>query len=167
MEPFYCDWDGEAFRPLARYARQCDAKFVVGVRYVVEAELPRNMQAHKAYFSGLKEIWDSLPDGVAEQFPSSDHMRKHALCRTGYCGETKSVFTSHRDALLAAAFAIANKQFAIVDVEKNVVLCWVPESQSVAAMGAERFKASCAEVERYCLGLVGVALVDASERSAA
>lgn len=154
-EPIYCTWDGEAFRPLKRHAKACDAAFVVGTAYIVEAQLPRNMMQHKAYFANIAAVWRSLPEDVAEQFPSPDSLRKHALCRTGYCTESKQVFTTPRDAILAAAFAAAASDFSIVEVSGNVVRIWKPESQTVKAMASDRFKQSIRDVEVYIAGLVG------------
>lgn len=160
-EPILCEWsEDEVFKPLPRHLKYCQATFAVGERLMIDVQAPRNMAAHRFYFAELKSIWNSLPEDIAEQYPSAEHMRKYALCKVGFCHETKSVFTSHRDAVLAAAFAAASKDYAIVDVEKNVLRCWVPESQSVRAMGADRFKRSCRAVLDYGYGLIGVARQD-------
>ena len=169
MEPIYCEWDGEAFRPLQRHAKQCASSYVIGERYFIEAQAPRDMRQRRAYFAGLNDAWRNLPEEIAEQFPSADHLRKHALCRTGYCTESKQLFTTPRDAVLAAAFAATASDFSIVVVSGAAVRVWKPESQSVKAMGADRFNQSIRDVEMFVAGLIGVtpdALAREAERNA-
>ena len=156
MEPLLCEWDGTAFIPARRHAKACDDNLVVGERYMITAELPRNMAAHRAYFAEIAAIWRTLPEDIAEQHPSPESLRKWALCKTGYCTESRQVFTTSRDAVLAASFAAAASDYSIVEVSGNVVRIWKPESQRVNAMGADRFKRSKNDVLDLLIGMVGV-----------
>ena len=171
MQQILCEWtDDGTFKPLGRHAKACDSAFVVGQRYLVEAELPRNMASHRHYFAQIKDAWSNLREDVAEQFPSPEALRKFALIRTGYCNETMRVFQTHKDAVMAAAFVAGLDDFAVVEVSDNVLRCWRAKSQSVNDMGADEFRASKEAVLTFVAGMIGVplaALVDASERSAA
>lgn len=169
MEQIICDWTEDGtFKPLARHTKQCDRTFIVGQRYIVEAELPRNMAAHRHYFAQLKDAWSNLREDVAEQYPSPEALRKFALIRTGYCHETMRVFQTHKDAVMAASFVAALDDFAVVEVRDNVLRCWRAKSQSVNDMGAEDFKRSKAAVLDFVAGMIGVPLAAlADERSAA
>lgn len=168
MEQMLATWDGTGFVPLPRHTKRCDETFVVGQRYIVEAELPRNMAMHRAYFAQIKDLWSSLREDVAEQYPSPEALRKFALIRTGYCHETMRVFQTHRDAVMAASFVAALDDFAVVEVSENVLRCWRAKSQSVKDMGSDEFKRSKEDVLRFVAGIVGVPLSAlADERSAA
>jgi hypothetical protein len=137
-----CEWDGEAFRPLPRHAKSCNARFVVGERYMVEPEAPHNMLERRAYFAQIREGWLNLPESIAAEFPTPDHLRKHALVKTGYADEKTIVCRTNRDAVMAAAFIEALDGFAIIEVRGNVLKAWKPQSQSVKAMGSDAFRAS-------------------------
>ena len=169
MQPMLMEWTDEGtFKPLGRHAKQCDAAFVVGQRYMVEAEQPRSMAQHRHYFAQIKEAWSNLREDVAEQYPSVEALRKFALIRTGYCHETMKVFETHRDAVMAASFVAALDDFAVVDVSDNVLRCWRAKSQSVNDMGADEFRRSKEDVLRFVAGMIGVPLAAlADERSAA
>lgn len=154
MEPILAQWDGAAFIPARRHVKALDAQLVVGENYVLDVAMMRNMAQHRAYFANLKTVWQTLPEGLAESMPTIEAMRKRALILTGYAHETMRVFDTHEDAVKAASFVAALDEFAIVEVKDNVLRAWRAKSQSVADMGAEEFKASCAAVETFLARLI-------------
>lgn len=170
-EQLLCEWTEDGtFKPLARHSKHCDEMFVVGEKYYVTPEMPRDMRSHRHFMAQVKTDWENLPEDIAEQFASPEHLRKWALCKTGFCTETRQVFTRDRDAVLAAAFAAASSEYAIVSVNGNIVTTWKPESQRVNSMGAERFKQSKRAVLDYLASLIGVTpaqVAEVAERSAA
>lgn len=168
-EPLLCEWDGEAFKPLGRHAKACDARFVVGEKYLIDPEAPRHMPAHRAYFAQINEAWKNLPESIAENHPSPEHLRKHALVKCGYADEKTILCRTNKDAVMAAAFIGAMDGFAIVDVRDNVLKAWKPRSQSVKAMGADEFKRSKSAVLDFIAGMVGVSpatLADNADQAA-
>lgn len=165
-EPLLCEWTDEGtFKPLGRHAKACDAQYVVGQRYIIEPEEPRSMSSHRAYFAQISEAWRNLPEDIAEQFSDAEKLRKYALCKTGFCRESRQVYTTPRDAIMASAWAAAGSEYAIVDCSGRVVTIWIPESQSVKAMGDERWKKSRKAVLDFVSGMVGVTPLSLSENA--
>ena len=147
---------GEAFEPLRRHRKDCDARFVIGERYIVAIEQPRNVGFERAYFASLREIWKSLPDDQALRFPSVEFMRKFALIQAGFCDSRTLVCSSRAEADRIAAFIRPHDGYAVVSVTKNVITEWVARSQSRRAMGRDEFRRSADAVMDFCAGLVGV-----------
>ena len=128
----------------------------------VTLERARSPQNHKHQFAWIKDAWASLPEAVASQpwAETPETLRKHALIATGYsqaytldCGANA---TAQRvKAALIGAEAKAHG-YAIGQVRGPVVRVWTPESQSVRAMGGDRFKESKAAILDWIAGQIGV-----------
>jgi hypothetical protein len=156
-EPILAEWTDEGtFKPLGRHAKACDARFTIGERYFIDPEAPRNMATHRAYFAQIKDGWLNLPEAIAADHPSPEHLRKFALVQCGYADEKTILCRTNKDAVMAAAFIGAMDGFAIVDVRGNVLKAWKPRSQSVKAMGADEFKRSKSAVLDFISGMIGV-----------
>lgn len=160
-------WTGESFIPLR--PKLADETFVVGQTYWLEEEQPRNMAAHRAKFANLRDLWQTLPEHLQGEFPSPESLRARALIDAGYCTNRQIDAGSKAGAERVAAYVKGDKPFAAVVTRGTIVVIREPESQSVKAMGAERFKASMQAVETIILGLIGTTRedADASARSAA
>lgn len=137
-----CRWTGEAFEPLPGFRKRADAAFVVGKVYHMETVEERTARTHKHYFACVNEAWQSLPDDFAERFPTPDHLRKFALIKAGFADSRQIVAASRAEALRLAAFIRPMDEYAVVSVSEAVVTVWTAQSQSLKAMGKERFKAS-------------------------
>lgn len=135
-------WDGEIMCPLPGFARRCDAAFVIGEVYNLEAIEQRSAKSHAHYFASINEAWQTLPEQHAEQFPTSEHLRKWCLIRAGYAEQRQIVASSKAEALRLAAFIKPMDSYAVVTVREGVVIVYTAESQSMKAMGKERFQAS-------------------------
>ncbi|WP_216073446.1 hypothetical protein, partial [Acinetobacter baumannii] len=72
--------------------------------------------SHNHEFAWLHEAWHSLPERYAEQFPSSEHLRKYALIQAGYSNSHSLVCGSKAEALRLAAFIRPMDEFAVVTV---------------------------------------------------
>jgi hypothetical protein len=157
MTDIVCTWDGDHLVPIfGANAKLANSRLVVGMRYAVAVEEPRNMAMHRGYFARLHEAWQSLPDHLVEDYPTSEHLRHRALIKTGYCTMTDAVAaTSAHAATLAKAFTDADK-YALVQIEDRAVRIWRAESQSVRAMGGPRFKQSIDHVEGWIADLLGI-----------
>lgn len=149
LPPIPCTWDGEAFQPARGWRRTCDQNLTVGQSYIVQPEEPRNMSRHRAYFAGINDSWQSLPDHLVSEYPSPEHLRHRALIANGYATQRDYAAASRAEALRLAAFLPAIDTYAVITIQGAVVRMWHAESQSVRAMGADRFKASCEAVERW------------------
>ena len=137
-----CVWTGEAFEPLPGFRKRADAAFVVGQVYHMETVEERTARTHKHYFACVNEAWQSLPEDFAERFATPDHFRKFALIKAGFADSRQIVAASRSEALRLAAFIRPIDEYAVVSVSEAVVTVWTAQSQSLRAMGKERFKAS-------------------------
>ena len=95
-------WDGEAMVPLN--GKRADAFYTVGERYIMAPVSQRSDATHKHEFAWLREAWMSLPDDLAERFPSAEHLRKWALIRAGYSDSHTITCASKAEAIRVAAF---------------------------------------------------------------
>ncbi len=152
--PMIYTWTGEAMVPA--YPRIADGLYTVGERYKLEIIEERTRKTHAHYFACLHDIWMNLPEDLAEEFPTEDHLRKKALIRVGYADEQSFVCSSHAEAVRFMAFLKPIDSFAVITVSRNVVKRWTAQSQSVKAMGKKTFQDSKQKVLDYCSGLIGV-----------
>jgi len=160
MTSFPCTWNGEALVPVRGYQRQADAALVIGLRYNVQVEEPRKMAQHRGYFARIHEAWQSMPEELLEDYPSSEHLRKRALIKTGFAAMADFVCASPAQAAAVAAFFTNADEYALVEISDRAVRIWRAESQSVHAMGSERFKRSIDQVERWVGELLKIAPED-------
>lgn len=135
--------------------------------YVLELEdalreKMRDASDLRGYMATINELFQSLPERLerAPYAKSADTFRKHALIKTGYCDVDTIVFEhSDQAARMAATIGYRARMgygYALTLVRENMVLCSVPHSQSIKAMGRETFNKSRGDVLDYCRGVVGV-----------
>lgn len=156
-EPIPTIWTGEAFEPMgSTWRKRADQRYVVGQRYLVEPSEERSMASHRAFFAAINEAWMNLPERVAEQYPTADKLRKHALIRTGYRDEKSIVCASKAEALRVAAFIQDVDDYAVIVVTGAVVTRYTAKSQSMKAMGKEAFQKSKDDVLDWIAALIGV-----------
>ena len=109
---------------------------------MIDPEQERDMNSHRHYFAQLKEAWETLPEKLQKKYPTEDIFRKKLLIEAGYFHESETVCDTPRDAVTVAAFMAPLDPAAVITVRGNVIKKYVAESQSVAAMGKERFQKS-------------------------
>jgi hypothetical protein len=154
--------EGEFSTPRGWKAR-ADAVYVIGQTYLFEPVQPRNMAAHSGYFARLQEAWNSLPEALAEEFPSVEALRHRALIKTGYAVLTEFLAASSAHAAQAAAAFTAADPYALVVIEDRAVRIWRAASQKVkrgdnGGMDAATFEASIDAVERWVADLIECSL---------
>ena len=142
MQPLPFEWDGEAMRVLPGFQRQADQAFVIGERYRLAPVEDRSAASHRHYFAAINEAWANLPEGMSDDFPTPEHLRKAALIRAGYRDERSVVCASRAEALRVAAFIKPIDDFALVATSGTTVCVYTAKSQSVKAMGKEDFQRS-------------------------
>jgi hypothetical protein len=135
--PQHFEWNGEAMTPL--HPRRADKTFVVGQRYSLVQYEERSSASHNHEFAWLKEAWLSLPERLADRFPSPEHLRKWALIRAGYSDSHTITCRSKAEATRVAAFIRPIDEFAVVIVQGTTVTRCTAKSQSKRAMGAKEF----------------------------
>lgn len=160
-------WINGGLRLMTNSAPDLDEGEVV----FVSIERGRSMASHRHQFAWVRDAWASLPEDVADApwAETPETLRKHALIATGYsmtytldCGANA---TAQRvKAALVAAEAKAHG-YALGQVRGPVVRVWTPESQSVRAMGGDRFKESKNAILDWIAAKVGVAPEDLGRQS--
>lgn len=140
--PILYQWSGEAMVPLARFASRCDKTFTIGEVYRMEIVEERSQRSHGHYFARVKEYHDSLPDHLAERFPTPEHLRKWALVQAGYANRAEIVCRSHAEAARTIATIKALDEYAVAIARDNTLVVLTAQSQSTKAMGAKVFQES-------------------------
>jgi hypothetical protein len=153
--PIACRWDGEAFRPLPRLARLADEHYAIGEVYHLVVEKERSPKSHRHYFAMIKEAWENLPEDEL-RFPTSEHLRKWALIRAGFCDHKQIVCATKAEAVRWTPVLAAADTYAVVVPRGPVVTVYTAKSQSVKAMGAADFQASKDAVLGICAELITV-----------
>lgn len=142
--------------PLPRFKGMCDRQFVVGEEYPLALLEPRSRRTHNHFFASVHEAWRNLPEDIASDFPSAEHLRKWALCKTGWSIMKTFPCESHDHARNLAVFARSADEYAVIEVRGNVVRIHQAKSQSAAAMGKAEFQASKTDVLDKIAELIGV-----------
>jgi len=155
--PIVFRWTGEAMEPLPRFHNQVNADFVIGQVYrLVEVE-DRSAKSHRHQFAWISEAWANLPDSIADEYPTSEHLRKRALILAGWFVETIIDAGSNAAALRVAAHLRHKDEFAYVAVRGSFVIERVAKSQAHVAMDPKAFAASKQRVLEIISEMIGVA----------
>lgn len=156
--PLPMRWDGCGFLPLNQHwAKQADKAYVVGQVYRVVTVEDRSAKSHRFYFAAINEAFENLPEALAPQFGSPEHLRRFALVQSGFADERSIVCASKAEALRVAAFIRPIDEFSVVVVRDATVKVFTPQSQSVRAMGKAEFERSKNAVLDVIAKLIGVA----------
>lgn len=142
MIPLIYQWTGEAMQPLARFGRVADEQFVIGETYALVEHQERSDASHGHEFAWLKEAWLSLPENLADQFPTVEHLRKRALIDAGFFDEEIIDAGSNAAALRVASSFRRREAFSLVIVRGGFVFVRTAKSQSRRAMNKAEFQAS-------------------------
>jgi hypothetical protein len=148
-------WDGQVMTPKSSYRSHCLLRFNPGTWYHLTEHQERSQESHRHEFAEIDEAWKNLPERLAGQFPTSTHLRKHALIRTGWCDSRHFVASSKAEALRLAPFIRAFDEYSLVTVAGQTVTVLTALSQSRRAMGKKRFQASKDAVLAFVAELIG------------
>jgi len=153
------EWDGEAMIPAKRFRRAADLRFVVGESYVMDPIEVRSWVTHAHQFAWLKEAWLQLPEDIADEYPSPEHLRKRSLIEAGFYTETITDAGSHAAALRVASMVKGRDGFAVVIVRGPLVVVRDAMSQKMIGDGApdrKRFQEMKQKVLEVVSELIGV-----------
>lgn len=156
IPPMWFTWNGEAFVPLPHFRKMADRHYVVEENYPLVPHLQRSDISHRHEFAWLKTAWLNLPEGLAEQFPTPNHLRKRALIDSGWYNETVIDAGNNAAALRMASYVRSKDEFAVVIVRGRAVVIREAKSQSYRAMGKEDFQRSKDDVMNTVADMVGV-----------
>lgn len=159
--------DGAFSAPGAYWARKADADFVIGETYRLVEYQDRSTATHNHQFAWLHEAWQSLPERLAELYPTPEHLRKRALIQAGYYDETAIDAGTTAAALRVAAYLRAADDFTHVIVKGAYVLVRKAKSQSRRAMDKAAFQASKNAIMDIIAAMLGVTAGDLQQAEAA
>lgn len=156
--PIPCIWTGTVFEPLKRFHNVASAHYGAGEVVVLAPIEERSDASHRHEFAWLREAWQSLPDGLSAEYPTSEHLRKKALIATGWCDVRDYACASRAEAVrLAATLRGELDDYTVVIVRDAVVRVCRAKSQSRNKMKAADFQASKQAVIDHVAGLLNVA----------
>jgi len=146
--PVECIWTGEVFKPAnPGQHRAASARFGEGEVVPLDVAHGRSRASHDHYFALIGDAHGTLPENLAERFPTPDSLRHYALCKAGYCDVETMVASSKAEALRLAGFVRAGAKDGVqVVVSGASITRLTPRSQSVKAMGGKVFQESKAAV---------------------
>lgn len=129
---------------------------------LVTIERGRSTNSHKHQFAWINDAWANLPESLCAMpwADTPETMRKHALIATGFhqtytldCG---AMATARRVKAALVAAEAGKHGYAIGRVVGPVVTIWMPESQSLRAMGGKRFQESKTAILDWIAAQIGV-----------
>lgn len=151
----------------AAAARRCSQAYGEGETVTLVPVEDRSAASHRQYFAAIHEGWLSLPEHLADRFPTAEHLRKWCLIRAGYSDSQTFPASSAKQARDLAVFLRPIDEFSVVTVQGATVTRFTAKSQSMRAMGKQDFEASKRAVLDYIANLIGVETAELSKAEAA
>lgn len=125
----------------------------------------RSKASHDHFFACINEAWKNLPEDLAEELPSPEHLRKWALIKAGFCTETKVVCANNEEALKLAAKAGRMDRYSIINIGGRVVTIWTADSQRRDEMGRKVFQEAKERALHIVSGLIDTDVTTLRERA--
>lgn len=148
-------WTGEGHKPLSN--RVADQHYVIGEQYLLAPVEERSEISHRHEFAWLREAHASLPEALALEFPSVEHLRKRALIATGFCTTADYACGTRAEALRwAANMRKEVDEYTVIVVSNAVVRVHRAMSQKRGAMDKEQFQASKTAIIEWVARLLQV-----------
>lgn len=155
--PIIFTWtDDEVMKPLPRFMALAIREFVVGEIYRLVVHEERTTATHNHEFAWLKTAWENLPEAIADQFPSPEHLRKRGLIEAGFYTEEIVDAGSNAAALRVASMVRKRSEFSLVTVRGGYVSIKDAKSQSRRAMDKKEFQASKTALMEVVAAKLGV-----------
>ncbi len=158
--PYVYEGQG-VMRVMPRALAECVAHYGQGEVVILAPVEERSEVSHRHEFAWLRDVWATLPESIANDFPSADHLRKRALIATGWCHVRDYPCASKPEALRLAAMLEAElDDYAVVIPRGDVVRVCRAKSQSRNKMKAADFQASKTAIMDWIANLIGVSPED-------
>jgi hypothetical protein len=118
----------------------------------------RSKSSHDHFFACVNEAWKNLPEEMADDFPSPEHLRKWSLIKAGFCSETRIVCANNSEAMTLATKAKSLDKYSVVAIDEKTVTIWTADSQRRDAMGRQAFQEAKERALHIISNLLGVDL---------
>lgn len=152
-------WNGSAFVPDGDTAMTyCRKALQIGEPVTLFVLQARSEKTHRHQFAWLHDALESLPEKYAGEpwAASTEHLRKYALISTGFFTATVVTTAGEDEAWRWKPILQGLDPYSIVSVKGDVIYRFVAQSQSMKAMGKERFQRSKTEILNFVARLIGV-----------
>lgn len=159
--------DGALIPANSYWQRKAAERFKPGQKYELVEVQERSSASHRAYFAQIREAWMSLPEILANQYPTPEHLRKAALIRAGYFNSVQLPCATRKAALDAANFVRSSDDLAIVTVTGTIVTRFTAKSQSYRSMPKGEFQESKNKVIGVISEMIGTTPAELSKAQAA
>ena len=147
---------GDTFRVSPRFIPKVIEHFGEGEVVLMAQVEERTEVSHNHEFAWLRDAWATLPESIADDYPSPEHLRKRALIATGWATMRDYVCASRAEATrLAATLKSELDAYALIIASESVVRVCRAKSQSRKAMNKADFQASKEAVLRWVADLIG------------
>ena len=145
--PIRWRWTGEAMEPASSlWARKADERYVVGMEYRMSEIREQSERSRRHFHAVVRDAWLSLPDDLAAQFETADHLRKHCTIKAGFHDKRSIHCGSVQEARKIASFIRPLDSYAIVTTADNVVTVWTALSTTgLDHQTFQRLKDGCLE----------------------
>jgi hypothetical protein len=154
--PFMYEGDGR-FAALPRAKAACAEHYGQGEVVMLAPVEERSEVSHRHEFVWLKDAWASLPEHLAAEYPSPEHLRKRALIATGWALMRDYACASRAEATrLAATLKAELDEYVVIQLQDTVVRVFRAKSQGYRKMNREDFQASKTAILEWVAGLIGV-----------
>lgn len=125
----------------------------------------RSKASHDHFFACVNEAWKNLPEDIAEEFPSPEHLRKWALIKAGFCTETRIACANNEEAMKLAVKAKSMDKYSLADISGRVVTIWTADSQRRDEMGRKVFQDAKERCLHILSDLIGTDATTLKERA--
>jgi hypothetical protein len=116
-----------------------DKQLVIGEVRRWDIIVERSAASHAHYFAAVNDAWLNLPSHLSIEFPSSEHLRKWALIKSGYCIIDKVVCASAKEAIRSmVTIRRLSDDYVIFERAGRVLTIYRAKSQSLKAMGTKK-----------------------------
>jgi hypothetical protein len=150
-------WTGGVLRPInSTWAKRAARQFVEGEVYSIADQPERSGVSHNHQFALIQNAWRTLPEVLADQFPTPEHLRKYCLIKAGFYDCVTHPCASKAEAQRLRAFIQPMDEFSLVLATEAVVEVYRAKSQSMRAMGKAEFQRSKDGVIEVLAGLLKV-----------
>ncbi len=164
--PTAFNWTGTAMEPT--HPKLAASRFPVGGPYYLAEVEERSEVSHRHEFAWLRTAHATLPDDLAMDFPTPEHLRKRALISTGFCTMQDYACGTRAEALRwAEHLRQLLDPYTLIQVKEGVVRVFRAASQAEKAMGRAEFQASKQAILEWVANLLGVAPADLAKAEAA
>jgi hypothetical protein len=148
---------GGLFRALRRAVGVAEHHYGAGEVILMAPVEERSEVSHRHEFAWLRAAWASLPEHLADEYPSAEALRKRALIATGWCDVRDYACANRAEAQrLAATLRGELDDYTVVIVREAVVRVCRAKSQAKNKMKAADFQASKTAILEWIAGLLEV-----------